>query len=157
MNFKKEYLWVSILTAALFYACRTKPAPPTIIEKTAFYTLNVKKDTLKKITTFNITHIQIAQTKINYQAEERYAKDANFLKIELTDKSNHIIYAFTEHPLYKRFDLFRESGEIESKSISLQQGEAFFRIPYFSDYKSIKITEVVNFKETKQVTINHEK
>ena len=145
------------MLAVCFWACRVKPAPPQIIEQTAFYTLSLNKDTIKKNTTFSITNVQIANTKINYKIDENQAKNPHFLKIEITDKSQHIINAFTEHPLYKRFDLFQESGEIESKSISLQQAEVVFRVPYFSDYKKIKITEIVNSKETKQITINNEK
>ena len=143
--------------AICFWACRAKPAPPPIIEQAAFYTLSLNKDTVKKITTFKITNIKIVNTKINYHIDDQQAKNPNFLKIEITDKSKHVITAFTEHPLYKRFDLYQESGEIESKSISLQQGETIFRVPYFSDYKNIKITETVNFKETKQITIDNEK
>ncbi len=139
------------------WACKTKPAPPKLVEKTAFYTLSVIRDSVKRTTAFSITKVQIANTKINYKIDDHYAKDANFLKIEIMDKSEHVIHAFTDHPLYKRFDLYQESGEIESKSISLQQGETVFRVPYFSEYKKIKITETINFKETKQITINHEK
>jgi hypothetical protein len=140
-----------------FLACRTKPVPPPVVEQTAFYTLSLNRDTVKNVTGFDITKVQVTNTKINYRIEEHYAKNPNFLKIEITDKSNHIINAFTDHPLYKRFDLYKESGEIESKSISLQQGETVFRVPYFSEYKKIKITETINFTEVKHITINHEK
>ncbi len=139
-------------------ACRTaKSTPLNVVEKTAFYTIKAIKDTIKNTTTFSVTTIQIADTKINYKIDANQSKNPYFLKIEIVDKNNTIINAFTEHPLFKRFDLYRESGEIESKSISLQQGEVVLRVPYFSDYKKMNITETVNFKQLKQVTITHEK
>ena len=142
----------------VFVACRTtKSTPVNVIEKTAFYTLKVTKDTIKNITTFSVTTIQLADVKLNYKIDENQSKNPNFLKIEIVDENKNIIHAFTEHPLFKRFDLYRESGEIESKSISLQQGEVVIRVPYFADYKTMNITETVNFKPLKQVTITHEK
>ena len=139
-------------------ACRAaKSTPLNVVEKTAFYTIKAIKDTIKNTTTFSVTTIQIADTKINYKIDANQSKNPYFLKIEIVDKNNTIINAFTEHPLFKRFDLYRESGEIESKSISLQQGEVVLRVPYFSDYKKMNITETVNFKQLKQVTITHEK
>ncbi|MES2514803.1 MAG: hypothetical protein V4580_11695 [Bacteroidota bacterium] len=142
-----------ILLTVCLLACRAKPAPPQVMEQTAFYTLSLTRDTIKKNTTFTITKVQIAHTKINYHIDEQQAKNPHFLSIEITDKSNHVIHAFTDHPLYKRFDLYQESGEIESKSISLQQGETVFRVPYFSEYKKIKITETINFTQGKEITI----
>ncbi len=142
----------------VFVACRTtKSAPVNIIEKTAFYTLKVTKDTIKNTTTFSIIKIQLADVKLNYKIDVNQSKNPNFLKIEIVDKNKNVINAFTEHPLFKRFDLYRESGEIESKSISLQQGEVVLRVPYFADYKKMNITETVNFKQLNQVTITHEK
>jgi hypothetical protein len=142
----------------VFMACRAaKSTPLNVVEKTAFYTIKAIKDTIKNTTTFSVTTIQIAGTKINYKIDVNQSKNPYFLKIEIVDKNNTIINAFTEHPLFKRFDLYRESGEIESKSISLQQGEVVLRVPYFSDYKKMNITETVNFKQLKQVTITHEK
>ena len=139
-------------------ACRAaKSTPLNVVEKTAFYTIKAIKDTIKNTTTFSVTTIQIADTKINYKIDANQSKNPYFLKIEIVDKNNTFINAFTEHPLFKRFDLYRESGEIESKSISLQQGEVVLRVPYFSDYKKMNITETVNFKQLKQVTITHEK
>jgi len=158
MQYKQLRIFL-ILTAGgiLSFACRTKQAISKPIEKTAFYTLTELKDSVTKKTTFKITNIQIADTKINYRVDEDKAKDPYYLKIEITDKSKMVTNAIAEHPLFKRFDLYSESGEIESKSISLQQGEVTFRVPYFSDYKKIKITEVINRTEQKPITITHEK
>ncbi len=154
----KIICYIHILFVFAFVACRTtKPTPITAIEKTAFYTLKVNKDTIKNITTFSITTIQLADVKLNYKIDENQSKNPNFLKIEIVDENKNSIHAFTEHPLFKRFDLYRESGEIESKSISLQQGEVVLRVPYFAEYKKINITETVNFKALNQVTITHEK
>lgn len=154
----KKIGFVPIVIMCVFMACRTaKPETSIAIEKTAFYTIKAVKDTIKNTTLFSVIKIQIADTKINYKIDESQSKNANFLKIEIVDKNNKIISAFTEHPLLKRFDLYRESGEIESKSISLQQGEVVLRVPYFTDYKKINITETVNFKQLNEVSITHEK
>ena len=142
----------------VFVGCHTtKSTPLKVVEKTAFYTLKVSKDTIKNITTFSVTTIQLADVKLNYKIDEQQSKNPHFLKIEIIDENKNSIHAFTEHPLFKRFDLYRESGEIESKSISLQQGEVVLRVPYFADYKKINITETINFKPLNQVTITHEK
>jgi hypothetical protein len=139
-------------------ACRTKkPIPQKSIEKTAFYTIELSKDTVKKTTAFSIKKVQIVNAIINYKPDKDKAKNPYYLKIEITDKDKNIRYVLTEHPLYKRFDIYSENGEIESKSISLQQGEVTFKIPYFSEYKKIKLTEFVNSVEVNTLIINNEK
>lgn len=147
-----------VLLAA--FGCKSKkPHEQTkeLEEKTAFYTLEVTRDTLKQLTSYKIINIQIANTKLNYRMDEEKAKEPNFLKIEILDKSNKTIKVITEHPLYKRFDLYSESGQIEAKLISLQKGEVTFRVPYFTEYKKMIISETVNGKLLDKLTLKNEK
>lgn len=148
---------IAFLVPVFALSCKTKKAVTNPIEKTAFYTLKLNRDTVKKETTFSVVSVQITDTKLNYRIDEKNAKNPYFLKIEIVDKNKNIITAITEHPLFKRFDLYSESGEIESKSISLHQAELTFRVPYFSDYKKIKIIETINFIQLKQIIIANEK
>jgi hypothetical protein len=146
---------ILLFTAA---ACNVKKQPPSKdIEKTAFYTLKVSKDSVRQSTDFIVINIQVVDTKTNYKLDVDKAKNPNYLKIEITDQHKHIISVLTEHPLFKRFDIYSENGEIESKSISLQQEEVTFRAPYFVDYKKIKITEFVKSVELNTIIINNEK
>lgn len=156
-NYFKIFVFSLFALALLALSCKTKKTIVSPIEKTAFYTLKLNRDTVKKETTFSVVSVQIADAKLKYRIDEKQTKNPNFLRIEITDKNKNIITAITEHPLFKRFDLYSESGEIESKSISLQQGESTFRVPYFSDYKKIKIIETINFIQSKQIIITNEK
>ena len=156
-NYFKIYAFSLFTLTLLTFSCKAKKAVASPIEKMAFYTLKLSRDTIKKETTFSVASVQIADAKLNYRIDEKQAKNPYFLRIEITDKNKNVITAITEHPLFKRFDLYSESGEIESKSISLQQGELTFRVPYFSDYKKIKIIETINFIQSKQIIITNEK
>lgn len=154
MSFRIATLF--LLTGLYFTSCKVKQVQTKDTEQTAFYTLLVTKDSVKKETTFEIKNVQIVNSKLkNVQARD-YSKEANHLELVIKDKNKNKTINYTEHPLYKRFDLYEESGEIQSKSISLQQGEVTFRVPYYTNYKKIKITETINFKQQKTITIKNE-
>ncbi len=129
-----------------------KPVP----EKTAFYTFAALRDTIKNTTVFRVLKVTVVNTKINYRVEFDKAKNPNSLKIEITDP-HKTITAYTDHPLFKKFDLYGDSGEIKSKLISLPKAEVTLRVPYFEEYKTIKITETINFKTSNPIILKHEK
>lgn len=97
--------------------------------------------------------VNVVNSKLRYFIDENKKKEPNYLHFTITYKNGKVIEANTEHPLFKRFDLYSESGKIESKSISLSQGEVFLRVPYFGKYKRISITEIINFKERPVIVI----
>lgn len=139
---------LTTITGALFFSCKVKEVKKeTIEEQCAFITIKVTRDSLAKKTSFQVTNINVVNSKLRYIVDEAKTREPNFLHITLIHKSGKVIEANTEHPLFKRFDLYSESGKIESKSISLSQGELFLRVPYFGKYKSINITETINYKE----------
>lgn len=148
-----------LLVCFVLFSCKAKKikAKDTVLEKTAFYTLKVVNDSVKKVRNFSVVKIDVVNTKINYWVDESKLTEPNFLKLEIIDKKDKTIKVFAEHPLFKRFDLYSESGQIESKLISLQQGEVVLRVPYFYDYKKIVITETVNRIASKQIIITNEK
>lgn len=126
-------------------------------QKTAFYTIKLVYDSLKQKTIYTVKNITIVDQVTKEQNNVRYLQSPDYLKITVVDKSKNSNQIITEHPLHKHVELFSESGEIESKSISLQEGEVTFRVPYYVGFKKIKVTEVRNFKKKKQVIIKHEK
>lgn len=156
-NYTHLFFSFAVMSSLFFLSCKATKVVEVPVEKMAFYTLKVNRDTIKKETTFSVASVQVADAKLNYKLDTKQAKNPDFLKIEIIDKNERVISVLTEHPLFKRFDLYSESGEIESKSISLQQGEVTFRVPYYTDYKTIKITETINFKQSKQIILKHEK
>jgi hypothetical protein len=148
-----------VLLVLAFLACTSKKTVidnSIIPEKTAFFTLNAVRDSAQKITRFFVTNVNVVNTKINYTIDKSKAKNSNFLKIQITYTNNMIIDAIMDHPLFKRFEIYSETGEIESKSISLQQGQVTLRVPYFESYKKIKVTEIINFVEEKQIILKNE-
>lgn len=137
-------------------ACKVKQPKTAYQEQTAFYTIALTKDSVTQKVLYSVKNVQVVNSKLKNIHVQDYAKEPNFLEITIKDKGKNKSHTFTEHPLYKRFDLYEESGEISSKSISLQQGEVTFRVPYYTDYKKIKINETVNFKAQKTIIIKNE-
>ena len=152
----KGLLSFSLIFLLLHYG-KAQTENQTSIEKTAFYTLKVMYDSVKHQTRYAVKSITIIDKATKAQSNLRYEQSPDYLKITVIDKLKHNYNVVTEHPLYKHVELFSESGEIESKSVSLPQGEVTFRIPYYTAFKKIKITEVKNFKKQKTVIIKHEK
>jgi len=147
----------SVAFAMMLFSCNATKPIVNPEERTAFYTIEAKKDSAKNETYFSVKDVQIANSKMHRKPNDDQSKNAYHLEIEIFDNSKNTVIVYTEHPLYKRFDLYEESGEIESKSISLQQGDVTFRAPFFTDYKKIKITETVNFKKLTPTIIKNEK
>lgn len=151
---------VITLCCVMLFACRTSKVKTQVVEpeeKSAFYTLNLAHDSVKRETKAAITNVTVANLKIRYQPDEAKSKESSFLRIEITYSNDKIVEAFTEHPLRKRFDLYSESGQIESKLISLPQGEVVFRVPYFGAYKKIRIVETIDRKASPPINLKHEK
>lgn len=146
-----------VICVVLFTACVSLKEKPLPTEKTAFYTFSIQRDTIKNQTQFKVLDVQIADIKINYLVNKAIEKEPYYLKLEIVDDSKHQISALVSHPLYKRFDLYSESGEIESKSVKLQQAEFVVRVPFFSSYKTITFTETINFVSQKPITLKYEK
>lgn len=139
-------------------ACKARKVPPQELpEKTAFYTIEATRDTVKQVTTFKLIKVMVVDTKINYHADEAKAKSRDFLKIEILTKQSAPVIAYSEHPLLKKFDLYEQTGEISSKLISLPKGQVTVRVPYREAHTVIRITETVNFKTAKPHTVQHEK
>jgi hypothetical protein len=155
-----QFVWIIALAVLILPACKTKKqqvatGPPP--EKTAFYTIEALRDTVKQITTFKVLKVTVVDTKINYHIDEAKTKTRDFLKIEIVGKQVSSIVAYCEHPLFKKFDLYEQTGEITSKLISLPKGQVTVRVPWFEEYQSIKITETINFKEANHISLKHEK
>ncbi len=138
-------------------ARRIKKEPGQVKEQTAFFTLSMSRDTVRHTSAAAVKSVNVVDTKIRYLVDEAKAREPNFLKVTIVYKNKQTVLAVTEHPLYKRFDLYSESGQIESKLISLPQGETVLRVPYFDDYKEVVIRETVNYKEGAPIILKHEK
>jgi len=148
-----------VLCMSLFLFCkakRVKPKAAEAQEQSAFYSFSALRDTVKRQTSFTLKNVTVANAKIKYNVDDAKTKLPSYLKIEIIDKNNKTVLAFAEHPLFKRMEVFNESGQIDSKLISLQEGEFTLRVPYFEAYKKIKITEVINFKESLPILLKNE-
>ncbi len=141
-------------------ACQTKKIKTTKTrseEKTAFYDFKFKHDSLTKKTVITINNIKVVDTKINYLIDEEAARKQSYLFIEIKDKEGNVIKAYLEHPLYRKFDVYEESGKIESKLVSLSEADMAIRVPYYSPYEKIKITETINKTQTLETILKNEK
>lgn len=149
-------LLLPLLAAFVFFSCKaqkTSKSDETVQEQGAFITIKATRDSIAKKTTFNIENVNVVSSKIRYLLDETKKKDPNFLHISINYKNGKVIEVYSEHPLFKRLDLYSESGKIEAKSISLSQAELFLRVPYFGNYKNITISETINFKEAQVVVL----
>ncbi len=161
-NFKiNSTIFLNTLIVTFFIvSCKTVKGTKNSVlpdEKAAFYTLCMVKDTLDKKSFFYILKMDVVNNKIRFDDQISNTENPNYLKIEVTYKHEKVVTVYTEHPLHKKFDLYTENGEIESKSILLQRGEVVFRIPYFDAFQKIKITETVNLKTQPYGTIKNTK
>ena len=149
-NIQHLLLFAGFMVCGQLFSCKAKQAGQAAApeEKCAFYNIKLTRDSVLNKTSAEITHVNIVDTKVRYVPDESKASEPSFLKIIIIHPGDKKTYAYTEHPLYKRLDLYSESGKIESKSISLSQGQVFLRIPYFGKFKKMIITETVNFKES---------
>ncbi|MES2681282.1 MAG: hypothetical protein V4635_15410 [Bacteroidota bacterium] len=160
MSYKKTSLALSCLlfTLQVLFSCKPpKTAATEPVEKTAFFTIALTRDSVAKKTGVELKNINVVDQKIRYNIDEGQSQNPYFLKIEIEYKNGRVITAFTEHPLYKHLEIYSESGKIESKLIPLSQGEVTARVPYFEKYKKITVVEIVNFKEVKPITLKNEK
>lgn len=157
-NFGIGALLCVILSMA---ACKTRrPEPATLqlpAERTAFYTIEAIRDSVKQKTDFRLLKMQVVDTKVNFRTEEEKATNPWHLKIEIVNKTAPTITVYSEHPLFRRIDLFSESGEISSKFLSLPKGQFTLRVPYVEEYKKFIITETVGSKQADPIYLNHEK
>jgi hypothetical protein len=142
------------------FSCRTKKIKSTQLkpeEKTAFYDLKFKYDSILKKSIITLNSIKIIDQKINYVPDEQASKKLSFVYIEITDKDKNTIKAYAEHPLYRKFDVYEETGKIESKLVSLPEADMTIRVPYYSPYEKIKITEAINRTQTLTTILKNEK
>lgn len=145
------------MTLLLLSACKARKVPPQELpEKTAFYTIEAQRDTVKQLTSFKVLKVMIVDTKINYRVDEAKARQKDYLKLEILARNTAPIIAYAEHPLFKKFDLYEQTGEISSKLISLPKGQVTVRVPYYEEYSSIRITETIDFKTNKPIILRHE-
>ena len=157
-NVQYRYALPALLALVMLAACKTRKVPPQELpEKTAFYTIGVFRDTTRQLTTFKLLNVNVVDTKINYRPDEAKARQKDYLKFEILTKNAAPVIAYTEHPLFKKFDLYQETGEISSKLVSLPKGQVTIRVPYYEDYTSVKITETIDFKTFKPAVLRHEK
>ncbi len=152
-----NHILFSLAIALAFASCKATKVPPAPLpEKTAFYTIEATRDTVKQLTTFQVLKVMVVDTKINYHIDDAKAKSRDYLRFEIITKHSAPVIAYTGHPLFKKFDLYEETGEISSKLISLPKGQVTLRVPYTEDYTSVEITETINFKAGKPVIVKHE-
>lgn len=126
-------------------------------ERTAFYDFKFRLDTINRKTTITINNIKIVDNKIAYLMDETYKDKTSYVLIEIEDKEGNDIKAYAEHPLYRRFDVYEENGKIDSKLVSLSEADLVVRVPYYSPYEKIKITETINRTQTLVTILKHEK
>lgn len=159
---KKNSLYViSILCLlSVFFACTQRKIKTTKkpgAEKTAFYDLKFKYDSINKKSNISINSIKLADVKINYSIDEAARQKPSYVWIEITDSEGNQINACIEHPLYRKFDVYDESGKIESKLVSLTEADMTIRVPYYAPYKKIKLTETINGIQTMVTVLKNEK
>lgn len=155
---KHRFTWFGLMALFALAACKTRKETPIVLpEKTAFYTIEATRDTVQQLTSFRVLKVTVVDTKINYRIDEVKAKSRDFLKFEIITKNGEPVIAYSEHPLFRKFDLYEETGEISSKLISLPKGQVTLRVPYHENYTSLKVTETINFKAGKPVIVKHEK
>lgn len=143
---------------ALAFSCKPpKTVTKEPVEQTAFFTIELRRDSVSQKTSATIKTVNVVDQKIRYIVDEGQSRNPYFLKIVIEYRNGKMITGYTEHPLYKRVEIYSESGKIESKLISLSQGEVTLRVPYFENYKKVTIVENVNFKEEKPIVLKHEK
>ncbi len=99
----------------------------------------------------------MVDSKIAYAIDEAAKEKESYVLIEIKDKAGNMIEAHAEHPLYRKFDVYEESGKIESKLVSLSEADMTIRVPYYSPYEKIKITETINRTQTLVTILKHEK
>lgn len=155
------YIISSMLFMVFFaLACKTrtieeKPVvAETPKEQGAFVNLKLQRDSINNKTLFKLAGVTVVDTKLRYVLDEAKAKAANFIQLEFVYSNGKSILVNAEHPLFKRFDLYEESGKIESKSISLSQGELFVKVPYYGKIKRLVLRETINYKMVQEVTLN---
>jgi hypothetical protein len=99
----------------------------------------------------------VVDHKIDYVVDETAAKNNPNVLFEILDSNGNSIKAFTEHPLYRKFDVYEENGKIDAKMVSLPGAEMTIRVPYYSPFKKIKITETINQTQTLVTVLKDEK
>lgn len=99
----------------------------------------------------------MVDNKIAYTIDEAAKEKESNAVIEIADKDGNSIKAYIEHPLYRKFDVYEEGGKIEAKLVSLSEADMTIRVPYYSPYEKIKITETINRTKTLVTILKHEK
>lgn len=126
--------------------------------KTAFYTIHVIQDTNLGKIYFSLKNLNIVDQPMKRAVIRDYSKEPHHLKITIIDKLKNKQVVFTEFPLKKEIELYDDdTKEIALKRIFLTEADITFRIPFYADYKKIKITEIDNFKKGKTTTLKHDK
>lgn len=150
---------VLLFSLVLFKTSRAQQiSPQTNAVKIAFYTLHISKDSIRQKISCIIKSVTVVDQVPKPSVSRDHSKDPDHLRILIVDKFKNKQVVFTEHPLNKQVELYDdETKEIEFKRISLTEGDVTFRIPYYTDYKKIKITEINNFKKGKTISIKHDK
>ncbi|MBP7809402.1 MAG: hypothetical protein KA163_08920 [Bacteroidia bacterium] len=149
------------ITICLFgLSCQSKKinsTPAKANEKTAFYDFKFIWDSISKKSQITVNTINVANTKSNFTQNNQGATLPNNVLIEITDKDGNNIKEHAEHPLAKKYDVFSENGEIEAKLVSLPEGNFIIRVPYYSDWKKIKITETIKGVKQTAIILKNEK
>lgn len=149
------------ITICLFgLSCKSKKinsTPSIANEKTAFYDFKFIWDSINKKSQITLNTINVANAKSKFTQNKQDAALSNNVLIEITDKGGNNIKEQTEHPLAKKYDVFSENGEIEAKLVSLPEGNTIIRVPYYSDWKKIKITETIKGVKQTAIILKNEK
>lgn len=126
--------------------------------KIAFYTIHVIQDTNLGKIYYSLKNLNIVDQPMKRAVIRDYSKEPHHLKITIIDKLKNKQVVFTEFPLKKEIELYDDdTKEIALKRIFLTEADITFRIPFYADYKKIKITEIDNFKKGKTTTLKHDK
>ena len=125
-------------------SCKTSKVNTTLTdvqEKTAFYDFSFKYDTVNKKSVITLQGVKEVDVRAKRDNNEEAKNKPYYIEIEIKDKNNNLITVFAEHPLFRKFDVYEESGKIEAKLVYLPEGSLTIRVPYFVPYKTIKLTE----------------
>lgn len=154
------YIFTTLIFASVLFACKPakiNTAKTNPEEKTAFYDFKFKHDSINKKTIISINGIKIVDAKVAHTLDETAKEKGSYVCFEIKDKNGNEIKTCIEHPLYRKFDVYEESGKIESKLVSLSEADMTIRVPYYSPYEKIKITETINQTQTPVTILKHEK
>lgn len=108
------------------------------------YLIKVKKGETDKQEKFELQKVMKAAGFLKNQKGFERNTDGKF-QIEFLDVNDNVLYqTFAENPLVKHFEAPNPNGEIESKTVKVQEDVIGIRMNYNAKSKKIKISKIEN-------------